>query len=166
MKALEIKFQGGPVPLVHPLDPPLVQSYSYSVLVLFIFSLILYIFSLILFAFSHILHVSWPMPCMYSVSSYFIQSFFCVQSHLIYIQSNLICNQSHLISTHSRPICIQSHLISIQSHLILFSLHFCIQSHIPCGRTSCCRYCHAADLEENVKENVKYKNTKIQKIEY
>ena len=24
MKALEIKFQGGPVPLVHPLDPPLV----------------------------------------------------------------------------------------------------------------------------------------------
>ena len=51
----------------------------------------------------------------------------------IYIQSNLIC--------------IQSHLIYIQSHLILFSLLFCIQSHIPCGRTLKRKYNHAADLE-------------------
>ena len=77
-----------------------------------------------------------------------------MQSHLIYIQSDLTYIQSHLICIQSHPIYIQSHLICIQSHLlynhshlILFSLLFCIQSHEPCGGTSCRKYCHAADLE-------------------
>ena len=49
----------------------------------------------------------------------------------------------------------------IQSHLILFSLLFCIQSHIPCRKTSFGKYCHAADLIIKLnQENVKYKNTK------
>ena len=47
--------------------------------------------------------------------------------------------------------------------LLSFSLLFCIQSHIPCGRISCRKYYHATDLEIiklNI-ENAKYKTRKI-----
>ena len=113
---------------------------------------------------------------MFSLKFIYIQSdLTCIQSHLIYIQSHLICIQCHLIYIQSHLICIQSHLICIQSHLlynqshrILFSLLFFLYSHVPCGRTSCRKYCRAADLEtiKLNQENVEYKKTRIQKIEY
>ena len=45
-----------------------------------------------------------------------------------------------------------------------FSLLFCVQSQVPCGRTSCRKYCHAVDLEiiKLNEENVEYKKTKIE----
>ena len=67
-----------------------------------------------------------------------------IQSHIIYIESYLICIQSNPVYIQSHLICIQSHLLYNQPHLILFNLLFCIQSHVPCGRTS---YYHVADLE-------------------
>ena len=52
----------------------------------------------------------------------------------------------------------------IQFYLTLFGLPFCIQSHKPCGRTSCRKYCHAADLEIikiklKKRQTHEYKNT-------
>ena len=58
-------------------------------------------------------------------------------------------------------IFIQSPRTNIQSHLILFSLLFCIQSHIPCWRRCFRKYCHAAGIEiiELRKRQIqKYKN--------
>ena len=119
----------------------------------FIFNQILYIFSLILFAFS---------PILYSISSYL----YSVRSYIYSVLYYFYSVTSYIFSVSSYLYSVTSFIYSVSSYFI--QSFFCIQSQVPCGRTSYRKYCHAADLEiiKLNKENVKYKKTKIQKIEY
>ena len=79
---------------------------------------------------------------MYSVRSYI----YSVSSYLHSVSSYLYSVRSYIYSVSSYLYSVTSYT-SIHSHLILVSPPFCIQSHILCGRMSCRKYCHAADLE-------------------
>ena len=58
------------------------------------------------------------------------------------------CIISQTLSRFSLILFVFSHISHIFSLIfVLFGLLFCTQYHTPCGRTSCRKYCHAADLE-------------------
>ena len=99
---------------------------------------------------------------IYSVWSYL----YSVSSYIYSVSYYLHSVTSYIYSVSSYLYSVRYYIHSVSSYFI--QSFFCIQSHIPWGRTSWRKHCHAADLEI-IKlnwQNAKHKNTKIQKIEY
>ena len=71
---------------------------------------------------------------IYSVSSYF----YSVTSYIYSVSAYLYLVTSYIYSVSSYLYLVTS--LYNQSHLILFSLLFCIQSHLLCRKTSCRRF--------------------------
>ena len=103
-------------------------------LIFFAFSFILNIYRLILFVFSHILNI------------YRLILF--VSSHILNIYRLILFPFSYILNICRFILFVFSHILYIFSLTLFYSVfRFFIQFHILCGRTSCRKYCHAADLE-------------------